>query len=345
MSVNQRPHLLAAVGLMLIVLIGCGASPKPQVNLLSMGDWGNNGPKQARVAEALTKHVRSSDRKFDAMLTAGDNFYVKFTGVDDPKWRSMFEEMYPQSVIDFPFYIALGNHDYEKNDQGRPKWEIEREYAQVNPNSRWKMPSRWYRLEFPKEEPLVTALMLDSDQPLLGESVWNEQLEWLKTELARPRKSKWLIVVAHHPLFSNGNHGDNGVLQRTWGPLMQEAGVDLYICGHDHDLQHLQLKDWKPTFMLVGGGGATTRPMAGDLRGPFSKAAHGFADLQFTPNLITVKFIDVEGAVMHAFTRTPGGKVKVLQSSPSDRAVPRTVKSITRDNAPPRSTTAPFEKD
>jgi hypothetical protein len=55
------------------------------------------------------------------------------------------------------------------------------------------------------------------------------------------------------------------------------------------------------SFILVGGGGADVRPMRNDTRGPFSKSAHGFASLRFTPMLMTVRFISRHGEVLHAF--------------------------------------------
>jgi len=335
------------IGLFLLLImsgaaVGCGG-PKREVNILSMGDIAQVGPGQARVAAAMEKHVRASGRSYDALFTAGDNFYMKLSGVDDPTWRTLFEEMYNPAVLNFPFYVALGNHDYEKLDDGRLKWEIEMAYARANPTSRWKLPAKWYRVDLPAGadggEPLVTVLVFDSYKTALGEAAWAEQLAWLKRELERPRRSRWLVAVAHHPLYSNGNHGDNGVMQREVGPLFREHGVDLYICGHDHDLQHLEMPDARTSFMLVGGGGASTRPMRVDARGPFSRALQGFADLSFTPQRVTVRYIGVDGSVVHAFERTRGGKVKVLETTASDRAVPRSVKDVTRPDAATRSTT------
>ena len=294
-----------------------------------MGDWGNNGPRQRHIAGTLARYVQASGRDFEAMLLAGDNFYVTMDGIFDPKWKTMFEDLYDPKVLDFPFYVALGNHDYSEN-----VFMTEFAYAQANPKSRWKIPDRWYRLELPeRENPLVSVLMLDSNQPWLGELGWRKELAWLTAELAKPRTAPWMIAVAHHPFFSNGDHGDNGVLQKAWGPLFEQAGLDLYICGHDHDVQHLQVEGFTPSFVLVGGGGATTRPMRNDKRGPFSKSEHGFAHLTFTPTDITVRLIGHEGQLLHEFTRDKSGEVKVTKTTPSDPAVPRTVRTITRPDA------------
>src|SRR5687767_3577573 len=122
--------------LILFVCAGCGATratrmtrATPEVNLLSMGDIAQVGPGQARVAAALERHVAASPRRYNALFTAGDNFYMKLSGVDDPKWRTLFEDLYNPAVLNFPFYIALGNHDYDKLEGGGFKWQIEMEYS------------------------------------------------------------------------------------------------------------------------------------------------------------------------------------------------------------------------
>src|SRR6185437_9132833 len=214
------------VTLSLLLLIPAAARAQ-QVNLLAMGDWGSNDKGQAAVAADMGKYIQSQTAPFDGMLLAGDNFYVPLEdGIRDAKWNKMFENLYDPAIFKFPFYVALGNHDYLAD-----RFMIEFAYAQANPQSRWKMPARWYRLDLPRENPIVTVLVLDSNQPWLGELGWNAELKWLQAETAKPRTTKWLISVCHHPFVSNGDHGDNGVLQKAWGPLFDKAHEDFYICG------------------------------------------------------------------------------------------------------------------
>ena len=82
-----------------------------QLNLLAMGDWGEGAPAQKKVADAMADYVTGLKVKFSGLLSAGDNFYVPLSGVDDPVWQNLFEKMYDPKRLDFPFYIALGNHD------------------------------------------------------------------------------------------------------------------------------------------------------------------------------------------------------------------------------------------
>jgi hypothetical protein len=340
---NVIAGLLAA-----LALIGCGGGEgtetastvvavvpvaAPRVNLLAMGDWGDGGPRQKTVAQTLVRYVQdqsSRGRRVEAMLLAGDNFYVKqLTGADDPQFKTIFEDMYDPKVLDFPFYAALGNHDHDAD-----KHLSELAYAREHPESRFKLPALWYRVDLPQADPLVTIFMLDSTKPRLTPQQWQDQTSWLRDELSRPRTSRWTIAVAHHPFFSNGDHGDNGELRNEWGELFKQHGVDLYIAGHDHDLQHLEVSGWDQTsFILVGGGGATTRPMRVDNRGPWSWSGNGFADIAVSDDSLTVRFVSgTDGKVVHEFRRSkdPRPAVTILSTTPQDPATPRTVKSITR---------------
>ncbi|CAN5453106.1 hypothetical protein BH09PLA1_BH09PLA1_19150 [soil metagenome] len=305
--------------------------PADEVNLLAVADWGMNNANQKLVAAAIANHARNAGRTFSGALCGGDNLYVQPKSVDDPLWLQVFERMYDPAAIDFPFYISPGNHDYEAG-----KLAMELEYSRRNPTSRWKFPATFYRIDLPAgaQRPLVSVLMLDSNKDRMGEHVWQAQLSWLERELASPRDGTWMIAVAHHPLFSNGDHGDNGVLQTSWGNLFKRYGLDLFIAGHDHDLQHLEMADWKTSFILVGGGGATTRQMRVDRRGPFSRASYGFADLQFSPDKFTVTFVDAQNQSLHSFERNKSGGVRIVQESASDSAVPRTPRSVNRPDLP-----------
>ena len=317
---------LPFIGLLLLLLPGNAAAqatrPADELNLLAMGDWGEGKPAQRQVADTMAAYVRSSDRHFTALLSAGDNFYVPLKSIDDPVWQDLFEKMYDPAVLNFPFYIALGNHDYDQN-----KFRIELAYAQAHPESRWKEPGKWYRIDLPADHPLVTILMLDSDRDLMTLDDWNAQIRFLGDELAAPR-APWTICCAHHPLFSNGIIPDNGILQRDWGTLFEKYHVDFYLCGHEHNLQHLEIKGWTPSFILAGGGGAHAHPMLHDQRGPFSRSIYGFVHFDFTPRQATVRYIGFKGDILHEFVRSKSGEVKVTINTPSDKPVTRPLEVI-----------------
>jgi 3',5'-cyclic AMP phosphodiesterase CpdA len=288
-----------------------------------MGDWGEAKSAQSAVAQAMTNYVTAQTQPIDAMLLAGDNFYVPLSGVEDEAWQSLFEQMYDPKKLNFPFYVSLGNHDYDN-----AKFKIELDYARLHPKSRWKFPARWYRIDLPANKPLAMILMLDSNQPNLSAAQWTEQIVWLDRELANPRNAPWVICCAHHPLFSNGVAADNGILQRDWGTLFQKYHVDFYLCGHEHNLQHLEIPNWGPSFVLAGGGGAHSHPMLRNNRGPFSRSVYGFAHFELTPALATVRYIGADGNPLHIFQRTKAGQTTVLLNTKSDSPVDKPLEAI-----------------
>ena len=219
---------------------------------------------------------------------------------------------------------------------GRMK-AVEREYAAMHPESRWKAsPAKWYRVDFPQgaEKPLVTALMLESSMPRLTPKEWAEQKRWIAEQLSTS-PARWKLACAHHPLFSNGSHGDNGVLQQEWGTIFKACGLDFYVGGHDHDLQHLEIPNWPFTFVQAGGGGQSITDMRRDLRGPFSRKVYGFVHLHLEGDRADVRYVAAPDArnhdvrVIHHFAREKEtGKVTVVSTTGIDRATTKPLKTL-----------------
>jgi tartrate-resistant acid phosphatase type 5 len=311
------------------------ASPDPvtggQVHLLMVGDWGEDGANgtfadQSSVANAMQAYAAKYNITADALLMLGDNFYGSLTGAGDPRWQSQFEKTYPASVFPGPAYAIPGNHDYQVLPVS--KYQAELQYAQLT-NSRWAMPSQYYQLAIPATNPLVNFIALDSNMPnekaqpippnpsfyTMTDANRQQQLAWLTNALAQPTAAPFTIVVGHHPLYSNGRHGDNQTLIRDWGPLFQQHGVHLYVAGHDHDLQHLEISGLSTSFFMSGAGGESLYTLVVDesVRGPYSQEVYGFSHVQVRPDIMIMRHLDTNGNLLHKFTKTPAGVVTILK--------------------------------
>ena len=245
--------------------------------MLVLGDWGYDDYKaQSQVAAGLRAYSKQHSVHPQALLMLGDNWYGELAGgAGSPRWQTQFEQMYPASDFPCPAYAVLGNHDYQRWPES--KVDAELEYARSG-RTRWTIPSRWYRFEFPTKNPLITFLALDSNMPkdgfkeLIGKDFTltpqqqAEQLAWFEAELKRPRTTPFLAVMAHHPVYSDGPHGDHPVLVRDWDPLFRKYNVNLYLAGHDHDLQHLEFEGHPTSVFLSGGGGADCIRLRSKLR-------------------------------------------------------------------------------
>lgn len=167
---------------------------------------------------------------------------------------------------------------------------------------RWRMPARFYDFVAggTSDKPLLHFFAIDSNQlaggfadasPDYSASTFGlRQLNWLKTGL-RNSPASFKIAFAHHPYLSNGEHGnagnyDNlvpgtlpggGSLQAAVVPVLagqrykdflEEAMcdvADVYMNGHDHDLQWLTaVPACGRTEFVVSGAGGKTRA-AGDM--------------------------------------------------------------------------------
>jgi hypothetical protein len=294
-------------------------------SLLMVGDWGADGDygAQSRVANTMRRYVGQQSLRTQALFFLGDNWYGALDGgVRSSRWQAQFESMYPESIFGCPAYAVLGNHDYQRWPES--KVDAELAYARTG-KTRWTMPARWYRFDFPTDNPLITFLALDSNMPYGDETSGagrdftltaheqTEQLGWLEQELKRPRTTPFLGVLAHHPVYSDGPHGDHPVLIRDWDPLFRKYKVDLYLAGHDHDLQHLEFEGHPTSFFLSGGGGADLYDLKinPSQRGPYGQKVYGFSHLSVTQDQMALCHVDETGRVVHAFTKTPKGKVTI----------------------------------
>ncbi|MEP7343089.1 MAG: metallophosphoesterase [Acidobacteriota bacterium] len=248
------------------------------VRVLTLGDYGYGastdrsvaGAPQRWVADAMAQAQRV--QPFDFALTLGDNFYPDgMFSPSDARWRTLWQELY--DPLGLKFYATLGNHDWHAADS--PAAEIL--YSQTSPS--WRLPSPYYTFTAGP----VQFFALDTNE------VSEAQLLWLKEALTASR-STWKLVYGHHPIYSGGEHGDNATLIEKLLPVLK-GKADVYLAGHDHDMQHLK-PEGGLHFFVNGAGGAGLRPSPPGERTIFSLSANGFATLEADAQKLEVKFFD-----------------------------------------------------
>jgi hypothetical protein len=78
-------------------------------------------------------------------------------------------------------------------------------------------------------------------------------------------------------------------------PAMQEAHVDLYLSGHDHN-QQIIARNGEPFFVVSGGGGSRLSAVAeaqGDL--VYSRSGHGFISAKVDKDSFSIANYDRDG--------------------------------------------------
>jgi hypothetical protein len=272
------------------VLGGGSASSASSVRFVAFGDAGTGSARQIAVGNAMAEVCAA--RGCDFAVELGDNFYLSgVSSVDDAQFQSKFEVPYEKLKV--PVYVVLGNHDNslgpgEGSDNSKGEHQVDYHYLAGRTSEKWRMPSRYYQFTAPLggANPLVEIFALDSN-PLTSilpdlRPEWNfltygnEQRTWLLEGL-RNSKARWKIAMAHHPYLSNGLHGNAGSYDGTspliplttsgkpWLDLLDATlcaeGVDLFLAGHDHDLEWLKPVDrCGKTQFIVSGAAEGPRP-------------------------------------------------------------------------------------
>lgn len=290
------------------------------VEIFALGDWGaplemSNEDDVARVHRLqnmvargmadYAKQLAADGRPLTAVFGLGDNFYGGLSGPKDVRFKERFEELYDPVALAAPFYFVLGNHDYE--DKPRKNWLHEIAYAKDNPSSRWKWPAAegatWFRKDFPLGDSVLTAVCLDTNTDHAG-AKWDEQMAFLRAEMAAAQSSHWRIVIAHHPMWTDGYHWD-GKKDPDLYPKIRKSilpeikSAVFYISAHDHNLQHIRHKQHPETDFFIsgaGGGDFVQKRRLGDVTNYTNEffESCGFLHLSFTPDEARAQFVVVE---------------------------------------------------
>ncbi|MGH3434176.1 MAG: metallophosphoesterase [Thermocrispum sp.] len=256
------------------------------LTVLVTGDAGTGTAAQLAVTKAARRLFAAE--RLSLVLGLGDNIYENGPETpDDDEFADKFEA--PNTGLDVPWLMALGNHDNSLLIPGDGSWlargNNEVGYHERSP--RWWMPSRYYSVALPERNPVAEFFVLDLN-PLCAYLpqlfYWapdgpymRQQREWLRQRLAAS-KAPWKFVCNHFPYVNNGKHGDAGsydgvpsFLPHANGAYVKELFDDYVLgraqftlSGHDHSLQVLRpTTATKGTIPLVSGAAGKTSSHGG----------------------------------------------------------------------------------
>lgn len=290
----------------------------PSSKFIVLGDWGGGNPwrigseyRQQQVADGMATMLTRRDRGLDYVVGTGDNFYNRgVKDIHDRKWRIMFEEVYDKARFPMLFYMVLGNHDYGKNPLAQVAYhQLENHSA----TGRWYMPKRYYTFtDTVSEDTDIQFFGLDTQ--MLIEDGWyldykervdgpdNEseaQMAWLTQEL-KASQARWKVVFMHHPMYSNGNHGDTEWLIKHVKPLLEQYGVQVVFAGHDHNLE--AIRPVNGIHYFVSGAGANALDVTWREDTLFAYADNGFIWCRVTKDDFLVVLCNKDGKALWAET-------------------------------------------
>jgi hypothetical protein len=305
------------------------------VRFIALGDFGTGDVAQKTVGDAVARECNNLGG-CDFAIGLGDNIYDENPQqTDDDAFERKFE--YPFINIDFPFYMTLGNHDNSLLIDGFGNFnhsgdvQVAYSYKEDRLSEKWIMPARYYEHAHPANtsRPLVEFFVLDSN-PFMSTLEVNpeyllfnykrEQAEWIQNALSNSNAS-WKIAYAHHPFLSNGQHGNagnydgvvpveyfttriSGEIYRKWLVDNVCNKVDIFVAGHDHDLQLLHsVPECGNTIFVVSGAGAKVRPLDDPSRNPvmYQRGNQlGFVMAEIVGNSIALQFYNVNATTGQA---------------------------------------------
>jgi hypothetical protein len=233
------PTVLVVV--LLIGALSCNSSTSPAADgpvLVGAGDIAACPPTNAQITAALLDRIEGT------VFTTGDNAYENGTAAEyaecyHPSWGRHRARTRP----------SPGNHEYHSSGAapyftyfGDAAGPAGRGYYSFNVGS-------WH------------VISLNSN---VAAGAGSAQIEWLRTDLAA-HETRCAVAYWHHPVFSSGSHGNDRTMAEIWR-VLDSAGVDLVINGHDHNYERFAPQDYlgnaRPDGIreiVVGTGGASLR--------------------------------------------------------------------------------------
>lgn len=252
-------------------------------SLFALGDTGVPSLLPALVSRqrAVAMGLEAEDRRdpVDAFVLLGDNFYDE--GLTE---RALVDQLRENLVAPYcrfldlggprspevedacatpraerraiPFLAVLGNHDYKS--PGSPKLQIETVPLFVR---NWRVSEELARTVALGDG--VDLVLVDSERIVNG----GEDPAPVGAALAAA-PGPFRVLAAHHPMaLANGQDRDPTGPEMRYREAMQRvvadsgAPVQLFLSGHVHNLQVLEMAAPSPPLHVVSGGGGRPRPV------------------------------------------------------------------------------------
>ncbi|WP_042338507.1 purple acid phosphatase family protein [Paraburkholderia ferrariae] len=201
-------------------------------------------------------------------LLNGDLCYGNLNPTSQPSvWRD-FGNNVQTSAANRPWMPCPGNHELEFNNGNQGLASYLTRYTLPENGTHFR--GHWYSFQVGSvlfvsldaddvvyqdaaafvagPAPLVPASSTGNPPVAPGTSLYvrgysnGEQTRWLERTLHRASNDPgidWIVVQMHQDALSSsstGNGSDKGI-REAWLPLFDRYGVDLVLCGHDHDYE------------------------------------------------------------------------------------------------------------
>jgi 3',5'-cyclic AMP phosphodiesterase CpdA len=267
-------------------------------------------------------------------LLNGDLCYANLDVDRVRTWNNFFTNN-TRSARFRPWMPAAGNHEIERSN-GPVGLDAFQAYFQLpSTETDAELAGLWYSFTVGS----VHVIVLQNDDNCLqdGGDVYvngysgGRQLAWLQRELQAARASRdvdWVVVAMHQVMVSSSdaNGADLG-LREKYGPLFDRYGVDLVLCGHEHDYERsLAVRG-------VVAGSETLTPNPASTATDVIDSAHGTVHMILGGGGVSGTtnqsfFTDGTGKVITAVSATAGANGKRTATYVKEKAVWSAVRDL-----------------
>ena len=279
-----------------------------KLNFYVANDLGRNGYyDQKPIAELMGQMAEVVDPEF--VLATGDvHHFEGVQSVSDPLWMTNYELIYSHPDLMIDWFPICGNHEYRGNTQAVI------DYSAVS--RRWEMPAFYYTKVFEEEGTTVRVVWVDTtpmidkyrkdteDYPDASKRDYNRQLQWVDSVLTAA-KEDWVIVAGHHPIYADTEKSvkERQDMQKRLDTILRKHHVDMYICGHIHNFQHIRMKGSDIDYVVNSSGSLARdgKPTEGTV---YCSGEPGFSVVTADKKSLKLFMIDKKGNVLHSVIRT-----------------------------------------
>ena len=282
---------------------------KKQFNVFIANDLGRNGYYDQKPIAELMGQMAEAGADPEFIIATGDvHHFNGVSSINDPLWMTNYELIYSHPELMIDWHPVLGNHEYRGNTQAVL------DYGQVS--RRWEMPGRYYTKSYEHKGMTMRILWIDTT-PLISKyrndketypdaCLQNDevQLAWIDSVLTAATE-QWVIVCGHHPIHADTPKevGEREDMQRRLDPILRKHHVDMYICSHIHNFQHLRVKGSNIDYVVNSAGSLSRKvnPIEGT---QFCSPEPGFSILSANKEQLILRMIDKKGNILYELKHT-----------------------------------------
>ena len=262
-------------------------------NFYVANDLGRNGYyDQKPIAELMGTMGEEIGPEF--VLATGDvHHFEGVRSVNDPLWMTNYELIYSHPELMIDWFPILGNHEYRGNTQ-----------AVLDYTQTFEEKGATIRIVWIDTTPLIEKYRQESDKyPDACKQDVNKQLSWLESVLANA-KEDWVIVAGHHPIYAYTPKEESERLdmQKRVDTILRKHKVDMYICGHIHNFQHIRVPGSDIDYVVNSSGSLARKvePIEGT---KFCSPEPGFSVCSIDKKELNLRMIDKKGNILYTVTR------------------------------------------